>query len=267
MINIKKIIFQPPPPPKSLTRKNEILCNTESGIPFLQVGGDFNEKNVDLLVKILYSHGNSEDLYMCKKYLDVLMTYLPRTINEKKVGYVLWAWEYPGYGESRKTFDELSERSLIEDAHTILSKFEHTNFTPGNPKCPTLLLTLGYSLGCFPSLYIAKQFDIDGCIILAPFQNLKSVFPYFLKVFSGYFSNEKFSNDVYIRKARCKVYTVQSKNDDVINYRDNFKAFKEYSTKYISIPLKKHTWFIDDEDGGILLMASQIEDLLKTLIE
>mgnify|MGYP001022785650 CR=1 FL=1 len=267
MINVKRVLFQPPPKRKSVTRNHELICNMESGIPFIQVGGDFNEKSTELVVKILYSHGNGEDLYMCKDYLEKMIEYLPKTINDKKVGYIVWAWDYPSYGESKKSFDTLSEETIKEDVYTIFERFKETNFTPGNPECPSIVLTLGYSLGCFPSLYIAKECDISGCIIMAPFQNLKSVFPYFLKLFSGYLSSEKFSNDIYIRKARCKVYTVQSENDDVINYRDNYKAFKEYSTNYLVIPLKKHKWFVSDEDGGILLMAKKIEELLNDVIE
>ena len=104
---MNKYIFQPPRTPRSVKERGELMCNMESGIPFIQLDNDFDESAVEIIVKILYSHGNGEDLYSCMKYLKLFIDYLPKKINEKKVGYVVWAWDYPSYGESKKTFETL----------------------------------------------------------------------------------------------------------------------------------------------------------------
>lgn len=264
---IKPIIFPRRRPPSALIERNyhefSVIGN---GIPILQLESDFDPNNVDLLVKIFYSHGNGEDLGCIRGYLEELVNeILPSRIQRDKsvsVGYALWAWEYPSYGESHKHFNLLDEESILEDAVEACSIFHNTNVLGSDTaKCETINIVLGYSLGCVPSVYLASRSEtIHACVLLAPFANLKSVVPWYLSPFVG-MCRFQFANDVWVTGAKCPVYTTQSSADQVIPYSANNKVFREYSREYIVLEGKSHQWFV--RSPGIKYMGHVIEEIIR----
>ena len=261
---IKKLVFAKPDRDKDFGLKNIVsFSNVGKDIPVWQTCNYTG--NEDILVKIFYSHGNGEDLYSVNKYLtDLIDEFLNNMeIDDKQIAFALWAWEYPFYGESLKPFEALSEKGIKKDAITSYKAFHNTKFTT-NTKTRQIEIVMGYSLGCFPTLYLSTKFStIDACLLFAPFKNISSAIGALGGV-SSYFFTDTFSNYKLLPKAICKVYTIQSKDDDAISYRGNSEVFKEFSTKYLALEKKKHTWFTTSE--GLLLMQKTLIEIIELIL-
>jgi pimeloyl-ACP methyl ester carboxylesterase len=111
-------------------------------------------------VTILFSHGNSEDLRMCAKWL--------RSLADKSRTRVV-AYDYTGYGKFRNSTrpSEASTLSNIVDVYThVLACYPTTQ-----------VVLMGYSLGSGPSCYLASlnPVRLGALVLVAPFASILSV--------------------------------------------------------------------------------------------
>lgn len=259
----KEKLFPRPGRTKDFVEKNKLsFTRVNQDIPLFQKSTYDDED--DVLVKILYSHGNGEDLYTLTYLKDLIETHLTDIkIEGQKVGFIIWAWEYASYGESEKPFETLSQKTIERDATIVFKQLAKTKFAV-KKDCKEITIIIGNSLGCYPSLYLSTKFStIDACILFSPFGCLKTAIGA-LGGLAGYWITDKYSNNALIPKSICKVYTIQSKDDEVIKYSTNSRIFKEYSTKYLMLEKKNHNW-ITTEDG-LFLMKTVIFETLDLIL-
>ena len=98
-------------------------------------------------VTILFSHGNAEDLGHARDYLEVL----------RKLGFAVFAYDYPGYGHSSGSPDEEGCHQACEAAYEHL--VNELNVPPGR------IVLFARSLGGGPTLRLAAEREVGGVIL------------------------------------------------------------------------------------------------------
>lgn len=264
---VKKQLFRIPKRRADWNRgKGRQQFNKVSGIPFFEC--DYNLENLrdgDVVVRILYSHGNAEDLDSVHEYLTWFVTeQLPGDLAGKRVGYLLRAWDYPFYGESTKSYEELSEESVKNDAVQVCLDF--FRIKPVEVKCKYVNVLLGYSLGCAPSCYLAQheffKGDINILLLMAPFQSVFNTVTSWTKTASFFMgSSDYFPNEVWFPRIppHVKKITLQSVSDKVIPFQNNSIVFRKFSDVFreCNIP---HTAFKEQDQ------LIKVTDLLSEAI-
>ena len=145
----RKFVFIPPPRSYSREEEDRILkLETASGNSIFgsycfMPGNKFT---------ILYSHGNGEDLGRLLPFMEHV--YLEQELN-------IFAYDYPGYGESWGTPSERGVYEAIETAYHYL--VQKCRIPPGN------IVLYGRGLGCGPTIELATKVAVNSVILENPF--------------------------------------------------------------------------------------------------
>mmetsp|Transcript_5043 Transcript_5043/g.14142 ORF Transcript_5043/g.14142 Transcript_5043/m.14142 type:complete len:854 (+) Transcript_5043:68-2629(+) len=159
---IGKVVFNPPVPPFYLEEFATRFILTPSGslIPIKHVAA--NGKNRPT---ILYSHGNSEDLYSASQWAEHIA--VAADVN-------VLCYDYSGYGWSLQCKQEMNEATVYADALAVYQYALNTLKVPLSQ-----LILYGRSLGGAPTVFLAfgqpRSFRIGGVVLEAAFANLKQI--------------------------------------------------------------------------------------------
>lgn len=169
-----------------------------------------NTKNV-----ILFSHGNAGNLY---NNFDIFL-------RLGKFSSILM-YDYRGYGLSKGNPEEFG---IYKD---ILSVYKYMTHTMGiKPKYITLY---GISLGCCPTLWLAKKISKYGCsnnihsiIIESGFSSEKNLAEEIFPKYLSYLIQNNFNNMKNIKKINCNIpiLIAHSPQDELININHKNKLY------------------------------------------
>ncbi|UZQ54742.1 alpha/beta hydrolase [Trichothermofontia sichuanensis B231] len=147
----------------------------------------------DAAYTLLYSHGNAEDLGEVEPILN----------RWYRLGFAVFAYDYPGYGLSQG-------RATVGNAErAIVAAYDYLTQVAQVP--PQQIIVYGRSVGGGPSLYLASQHSVGGVILESTFV---SIFRVVTRI--PIFPFDKFPNLARLRRVRVPILILHGTQDEVI---------------------------------------------------
>ena len=122
--------------------------------------------------------------------------------------------DYPGYGYSSGT---TNYNNIIKAADSIYQFVKESSYY-GNQK----IIIMGFSLGTGVATYVASSHDIDGLILIAPYNNGQALYNSVCNIFYGPLKllvRNPFPSDQFAKKVETNVLIIASEDDEVIPFR------------------------------------------------
>ncbi len=142
---------------------------------------------------ILYSHGNAEDLGQLEPTLDRL----------HRLGFAVFAYDYPGYGLSGgKVTVGNAERAIV-------ATYEYLTQVLQVP--PHQIIVYGRSVGGGPSLYLASRQPVGGVILESTFVSIFRVVTHI-----PILPFDKFPNLARLQRVQVPILILHGTQDEVI---------------------------------------------------
>lgn len=141
------------------------------------------------------------------------MNFLNNNTYKYFEGYNLMIIDYPGYGLSEGTTSDTTmfEAALrIYDYACDLECVDTSN-----------IVILGYSIGTGVATYVASQREVNGLILIAPYDEALSLYNDTINIFHGplkILAKYKFKSIYYAPNVRVSPLVITSYDDEVINY-------------------------------------------------
>lgn len=127
--------------------------------------------------------------------------------------YAFLTVDYPGYGLSKgKPSDENMLQAAL-DIYDYALTLDNINTNK--------IVIMGFSIGTSPATYLASQRDVNGLILLAPFDNALSLYNSRLDIFHGpmkLLARYEFDSIKYAQDVKTKPLVIASKADESIPY-------------------------------------------------
>lgn len=132
--------------------------------------------------------------------------------------------DYPRYGLSEgKTSDKTMFDAALKvyDYAITLDSVDKNN-----------IIIMGYSIGTGVATYVASQRDVNGLILLAPYDKALSLYNDTLNIFYGplkLLARYKFDSESYAKNVNVSPLIITSYNDEVINYTHSINLSKSFN--------------------------------------
>lgn len=142
-------------------------------------------------------------------------------------GYNIMFVDYPGYGLSE---GKTSDKTMFDTALKAYDYATTLDFVDENN-----IVVLGYSIGSGVATYLASQRNVNGLILLAPYDQALSLYNNTLNIFHGpleMLARYKFNSISYAPNVKTYPLIITSLADEVIDY-------------HLSINLSKHFKIIE----------------------
>ena len=168
--------------------------------------------------------------------------------------------DYPKYGLSKGS---LTEKELFKSVLGIYDYGKTLEYVDENNIC-----VLGYSIGTGMATYVASQRNVNGLILLAPYDNALNLYNDNINVFYGPLRNitrYKLESDKYAKSVKAKPLIIATKSDEVINYKhaeDLSKSFNELE-KFLLLENPSHGGLIIEKEVWVEIQNYLQETLVK----
>ena len=129
-------------------------------------------------------------------------------------GYNIMFIDYPGYGLSE---GKTSDKTMFDTALKSYDYATTLDFVDKNN-----IIVLGYSIGTGVATYVASQRNVNGLILIAPYDEALSLYNNTLNIFHGplkVLARYKFSSLSYAPNVNVYPLIITSEDDEVINYK------------------------------------------------
>lgn len=196
---------------------------------------------------IIYSHGNSYDIYKSRALINKLS-------NELQVDIIIY--DYCGFGAHQLSDQvEPTEKNMCQDLDSII-KVALENYEINN------IYLLGHSMGSGPSIKLAKKYpDIGGLILFAAFTSVFSVA--FGEI--PFISLDLFDNRELIKDISCKILILHSTNDQIVPVK-HAKILINNAQHNIEHGLEKTVYYLVTEDGDHNTFTPDIVKAVKEFL-
>jgi len=174
-------------------------------------------------------------------------------------GYNLMIIDYPGYGLSD---GKPSDKTMFDSALKVYDYASQLDCVDEDN-----IVVLGYSIGTGVATYVASQRDINGLILVAPYDELLSVYNDKLNIFHGplkALAFYKFPSLKYAPNVNTNPIIFTSHADEVINYKFSI-SLSEYFKNLHSIHIfenTKHAGYFSNSD-----FYEQVKDYLQSKLK
>lgn len=178
-------------------------------------------KNENSKKTILYCGGNAQSSAATMRDYDM------DKLWDSFLDYNFLMIDYPGYGESEGKPSEKTIFPMMEQVYAYVS---------GNDALNEQIVIMGFSIGTGPAVYLSSKYNVDGLILLAPYDEAKSLYNRYLNIFHGPFSSfirNPFKSKEYAKQVEIMPLIIASKDDEVIPYElsaNLSKSFKHTPT-------------------------------------
>ena len=187
---------------------------------------------------ILYGGNVQNSSNTCMRYLEEdRFQYLEE--------YNFMVVDYPEYGLSE---GKASEKSIFEAALRVYDYASKLDIVDQNN-----IVVMGYSLGSGVATYVASQRNVNGLILLAPYDTMLSVYNSYFNVFHGpikILARYKFESTKYAQDVNVAPLIITSYDDEVINYQFSLNLasyFKDVEEKMVLENGVKHADYLEQE--------------------
>ena len=121
--------------------------------------------------------------------------------------------DYPGYGLSE---GKPGYQDILQMADTTYQYVKESDFYGNNE-----VIVIGFSLGTGVATYVASSYDVDGLILVAPYNNANELYNNVCNIFHGplkVFIRNPFPSDQFAENITTQVLIIASEDDEVIPY-------------------------------------------------
>ena len=139
------------------------------------------------------------------------------------LGLNLVVMDYPGYGNSEGLPSEYTMKKMALEAYDGVVSREDMK--------KQKVVLMSYSIGTGVANYIASQRDVDGLILLAPYQNGYDLFNGFVDIFHGpmkLFMPFRMRADEFAKLVTIKPLVIASEQDEMVPYESSLALTKLY---------------------------------------
>ena len=145
---------------------------------------------------LLYSHGNAEDLGGV----------VPLLSPWHDQGFGIFAYDYPGYGQSTGKPTEASCERAIEAAWSHLTESSHV--------APATIVVVGRSVGSGPAVWLCTGKQPAGLVLISPMMSV-----YRVRLPAPIFPGDRFPNLDRMPDIHCPLLVVHGEADSIIRPR------------------------------------------------
>ncbi len=165
----------------------------------------------DKVIRILFSHGTSDDIYTSGPHVGVLLSEIYARHEDAHI--ICIVWDYPTYSSSRLGPEHLNKRALCDIA---VNMWDILHTIPTDP-CRTnqVNISLGSSIGTGFASYISRYTGCTLTVLQTPFAYLTggTGHTYVEKLIGPGLDNV---TNLKFRTAGCQVHLLWAYKDDVI---------------------------------------------------
>ena len=132
--------------------------------------------------------------------------------------------DYPGYGLSEGT---TSDKNMFESAEKIYDYACNLDYIDKDN-----IVIMGYSIGTGVATYLSSVRDVNGLILLAPYDEALSLYNYNVNIFYGpmkLLMRYKFESKKYAKDVKVNPLIITSYDDEVINYKFTHNLAKYFN--------------------------------------
>ena len=129
-------------------------------------------------------------------------------------GYNMIMADYPGYGLSD---GKPSDKTMFESALKVYDYAYNLDYVDKNN-----IVILGYSIGTGVATYVASQRNVNGLMLIAPYDEALSLYNNAINIFHGplkALAKYKFDSLYYSQSVTASPLIITSYDDEVINYK------------------------------------------------
>lgn len=172
-------------------------------------------------------------------------SFLKNDIYQYFENYNVMIIDYPGYGLSEGTTSDktMFDAALkIYDYATTLDSVDEDN-----------IVVLGYSIGTGVATYLSSQRDVNGLILISPYDEALSLYNATFDIFHGplkLLARYKFNSKDYAQNVTTSPLIITSYDDEVINYNLTLNLAKHFNLVDKTILLnniKHNDYFLEQE--------------------
>lgn len=155
--------------------------------------------------------------------------------------------DYPEYGKSE---GKISEKSMFEAAEKV---YDYASGLESTDK--ENIVIFGYSIGTGAATYIASLKEVNGLVLLAPYDEALSLYNANVNIFYGplkYLTTLKLESYKYAQEVNAKTLIITSYDDEVINYEYSInlsKYFKNLDEIVVLDNNVKHNGYFYEEEA------------------
>lgn len=161
---------------------------------------------------LLYSHGNGEDLGSIRPLLEIF----------KRRGISVFAYDYPGYGESSGSPSETGVYASADAAYKYVT--EELGYAPGK------ITLYGRSLGSGPSCWLAERYGVGGLILDGAFSSTFRVMTN-IRILPW----DRFNNLARLPAIECSVLMLHGELDRTVPFAHALSNQKAASGKVVTL--------------------------------
>lgn len=250
---LKSYIFQHPNYTEENRQKQNVNISQHHGIPYVlfekQAEQDLSNSSV---LRILYSHGNVDDVVTSFPYLNAFVELLSKFIPQTNI--YLMVWDYPTYSTSVYGEDRL-EPKYIEEQAEIMWKLLLLKESWNSQK---INVSMGSSLGCFAASHVAQKFPslCDALILTTPYAKLVSGTGH--TFLANWVVGEGFDNISKMKNvsSRTEIIAIWVERDKVLPPVHNMEVLSQCNRSF----------WIDSADHEYCTMVYGVEYMVNTIL-
>lgn len=151
--------------------------------------------------------------------------------------------DYPGYGLSE---GKPGYKNILKMADATYKYVEENDFY-GNKE----IIVMGFSLGTGVATYVASSYNVNGLILVAPYNNAKGLYNNVCNIFHGPLEiliRNPFPSDQFAQNITIPVLIIASEDDEVIPYKLSYQLKDLFvNNEFITTEGLNHNELLDDE--------------------
>lgn len=190
---------------------------------------DNNGKKLRGWLKYNYSKNEASPLVIFflgnyQNSADALTTFTDYHVFDYFSNYNILIVDYPEYGKSE---GKISEKSVFQAAEKIYDYAITLDCVDRDN-----IVVLGYSIGTGPATYLASQRNVNGLMLLAPYDEALSLYNANVNIFYGplkHLTTLKLESYKYASNVTAKTLIITSYDDEVINYKFSVNLSKYFN--------------------------------------
>jgi len=174
------------------------------------------------------------------------LNFLNNNIYQYFENYNFMIIDYPGYGLSD---GKPSDKTMFDSALKVYDYANNLDYIDKNN-----IIVLGYSIGTGVATYVASQRNVNGLILIAPYDEALSLYNDNVNIFYGpikILARYKFKSIDYAQNVTTSPLIITSYDDEVINYKFSLNLAEHFNNVDKIIVLDnnvKHNDYFSQED-------------------
>lgn len=176
---------------------------------------------------VIYYGGNAQSSAVVMRNYDIDEAW------EMFLDYNFLMVDYPGYGESS---GKPSNDSILKMAESV---YDYVKTEQGLNE---QIIIMGFSIGTGPATYVSSVCDVNGLVLVAPYDEARSLYNKYINIFHGpicFMVRNKFESKKYAKNVKVSPLIIASEDDEVIPYQLSQKLSKEFLQSPAFITVKK----------------------------